>query len=423
MLVFVVAVTVAFGASFLCSICEAVLLSINHGQIEALSQKHPIAGRLLSSFKRNIDVPIAAILIVNTSAHTVGAAVAGATYGEVFNDRSLWLFTLLFTLFMLLFTEIIPKTVGVSYARELAAPVAFCIRALTFALKPLVVASEFISSKLRREGDNPVTSVEEIRYLTSLGRNEGIVGVPTASMIVGATLLRKMRALDVMIPRQKVTFLSGKDSREETKLKLTETEFSRFPFSPTSRLDDVSGVVLSRKLLFWMQDHPNQEVDWPSVTGDALIVPDSMRLDALLKTFQSERRHLAIVVDEFGSVEGIATLEDVIEEVIGEIDDETDEPIPGLSQQPDGSLQVRGGTDLRRVCFALGLEWSPELEVATMAGLVSERLGRIPVPGDVLEWRGYRLEVVVADERRARQVRITPLDETEPATASEGEGF
>ena len=417
-MVFLIAVTVALGASFLCSICEAVLLSINHAQIEALTQKHPMAGRLLSGFKRNVDVPLVAILIVNTSALTVGASLAGATFGHVFDRRDLWIFILVFTLCTLLFSHIIPRALGASHARLFAAPAAFCIRTFTFVLKPLVVASGFISRMLRSRKEEPASAAEQFRLLTAPGRNDGIVGGPTAGMIEGTTLLKKMRALDVMIPRQKVTFLSGKDSREETRLKLTDTEFSRFPFSPTPRLDDVSGVVLSRKLLFWMHDHPNEEVDWPSVTGDALIVPDSMRLDALLKTFQSERRHLAIVVDEFGSVEGIATLEDVIEEVIGEIDDETDEPIPGLSRQPDGSLQVRGGTDLRRVCFALGLAWSPELEVTTMAGLISERLGRIPVPGDVVGWRGYRLEVLVADERRARQIRISPAADDEPDVVS-----
>ena len=411
MLLFFVAVTVALGASFLCSVCEAVLLSINHAQIESLTQKHPAAGRLLSGFKRNIDVPIAAILIVNTSAHTIGASIAGATFGDVFEGGSLWVFSIVFTFCMLVFAEIIPKTLGVSYARKLAPPAAFFIRALTFVLKPLVWISDRLSKTFRKGGMSPVTSVEEIRMLTSLGRNEGIVAAPTAGMIVGATLLRNMRAIDVMIPRQKVTFLSGKDTREETKLKLTDTQFSRFPFSPTSRLDDVSGVVLARKLLFWMQDHPGQEVDWPSVTGDALIVPVSMHLDSLLKTFQSERRHLAIVVDEFGSVEGIATLEDVIEEVIGEIDDETDEPLPSLSRQPDGALLGRGGTDLRRLCSELGFEWSPdELEVTTLAGLISELLSRIPVRGDVVEWRGQRLEVLVADERRARQIRIVPIE-------------
>jgi CBS domain containing-hemolysin-like protein len=409
MLLFLTAVSVVLVVSFVCSICEAVLLSINHAQIEALTRKHGAAGRLLSGFKRNIDTPIAAILILNTAAHTMGAAVAGATYSGVFGERSLWLFTVVFTLVVLLFTEIVPKTLGVSHASRLAAPVAFVIRLLTFALKPLVLISENLSSRLRGGRAVPVTSVEEIRLLAALGRNEGIVGVRTADMIVGATLLRNMRAIDVMIPRPRVAFLSGVDSREAALRKLTETSFSRFPFSPTSELDEVTGVVLARDLLFWMHEHPVGEIDWPSVTSDALIVPESMRLNALLKTFQTERRHLAIVVDEYGGVEGIATMEDVLEEVVGEIDDESDEPDLGLRRHPDGSLHVRASTDLRRVSSALGLEWSPESEVTTLGGLITERLGRIPVPGDVLDWRGHRLEVLAADQRRAELVRIVPI--------------
>jgi CBS domain containing-hemolysin-like protein len=409
MLLFLTAVSVVLVVSFVCSICEAVLLSINHAQIEALTRKHGAAGRLLSGFKRNIDIPIAAILILNTAAHTMGAAVAGATYSDVFDERSLWLFTVVFTLVVLLFTEIVPKTLGVSHASRLAAPVALVIRLLTFALKPLVLISENLSSRLRGGRAVPITSVEEIRLLAALGRNEGIVGVRTADMIVGATLLRNMRAIDVMIPRPRVAFLSGVDSREAALRKLTETSFSRFPFSPTAELDEVTGVVLARDLLFWMHEHPDGEIDWPSVTSDALIVPESMRLNALLKTFQTERRHLAIVVDEYGGVEGIATMEDVLEEVVGEIDDESDEPDLRLWRHPDGSLHVEASTDLRRVSSALSLEWSPESEVTTLGGLITERLGRIPAPGDVLDWRGHRLEVLAADQRRAELVRIVPI--------------
>jgi putative hemolysin len=414
MWLFLIAVTVALVASFICSICEAVLLSINHAQIEALTQKHAVAGRLLSGFKRNIDVPIAAILIVNTSAHTIGAAVAGATYGEVFDENTLWLFTLVFTLFMLLFTEIVPKTLGVAHANLLATPVAFAIRLLTFLLKPLVWVSELLSSALRGGRSVPVTSVEEIRLLVALGRNEGIVGVRTAGMIMGATLLKNMRAFDVMIPRPDVTFLSALDNREETERKLRDSEFSRFPFSPTAELDDVSGIVLSRKLLFWMHEHPEAEIDWTSLCDETLIVPESMRLNVLLKTFQAERRHLAIVVDEFGGVEGIATLEDVIEEVVGEIEDESDVPVARLWRRPDGSWHVTAGTDLRSVCSALQLEWLPEAEITTLGGLIGERLGRIPAPGDAIDWRGYRLEVLAANQRRAELVRIVPLEDMTP---------
>jgi CBS domain containing-hemolysin-like protein len=409
MFIFVTAICVALVVSFICSMCEAVLLSINHAQVEGLKQRHGVAGRLMAGFKRNIDVPIAAILILNTTAHTIGAAVSGATYSDVFDERTLWIFTILFTLVMLLFTEILPKTLGVSFASRLAAPVAFVIRTMTFLLKPLVVVSEYMSRHLRGSQILPITSVEEIRLLASLGRTEGSFGIRTADMIVGATMLRKMRALDVMIPRRRVAFLSGTETRDEVLKTMREMEFSRYPFSPTAELDDVSGVVLARDLLFWIYEHPENQIDWPSVVSEALVVPEGTLLEDLLKTFQSSQRHLAIVVDEFGGVEGIATLEDVIEEIVGEIEDESDEPVARVWRHPDGSIDARGGIELRRVCSMLGMDWSPEGEVTTIGGLVTEQLGRIPVVGDMLEWRGYRLEVLAANPRRAELVRIVPL--------------
>jgi CBS domain containing-hemolysin-like protein len=408
MVIFFTAVCVALVVSFICSMCEAVLLSINHAQVEGLKQRHKVAGRLMSGFKRNIDVPIAAILILNTTAHTIGAAVSGATYSDVFDESTLWLFTIIFTLVMLLFTEIVPKTLGVSFAGRLAAPVTFVIRAMTFALKPLVIASEYLSRHLRGSAA-PVTSVEEIRLLASLGRSEGAFGVRTADMIVGATMLRKMRAMEVMIPRRRVTFLSGTESRDEVLKTMRESEFSRYPFSPTSELDDVSGVVLARDLLFWMNENPGQEIHWPDVVGEPLVVPASTLLEDLMKTFQTQQRHLAIVVDEFGGVEGIATLEDIIEEIVGEIEDESDEPTLRVWRNPDGSIEARAGIELRRICTMLGMDWSPDGEVTTIGGLVSELLGRIPVVGDAVEWEGHRLEVLAANPRRAELVRIAPL--------------
>jgi CBS domain containing-hemolysin-like protein len=411
MTIFVTAICVALIVSFICSMCEAVLLSINHAQIEGLKQRHGVAGRLMAGFKRHIDVPIAAILILNTTAHTIGAAVSGATYSDVFDESTLWIFTILFTLVMLLFTEIMPKTLGVSFASRLAAPVAFVIRAMTFLLKPLVVLSEYLSRHLRSSEALPIVSVEEIRLLASLGRAESSFGVRTADMIVGATMLRKMRAMDVMIPRRRVTFLSGTDCRDEVLKTLRETGFSRYPFSPTSELDDVSGVVLARNLLFWMHEHPDQPIDWDNLVGEALVVPQGALLEELLKTFQSSQRHLAVVIDEFGGVEGIATLEDVIEEIVGEIEDESDEPVARIWRHADGSIDARGGVELRRICSMLGMDWTPEGEVTTISGLVTEQLGRIPVVGDHLEWRGYRLEVLAANPRRAEMVRIMPLAE------------
>jgi CBS domain containing-hemolysin-like protein len=144
MQVFIVAVTLALVVSFICSIFESVLLSISHAQVEVLVSKGKTSGRILKAFKERIDIPISAILITNTAAHTIGTAVAGASYASVFDPESLWIFTLVFTVVVLLFTEIIPKTLGVAFAGQLAKPVALGIRALTIMLRPFVLASELI---------------------------------------------------------------------------------------------------------------------------------------------------------------------------------------------------------------------------------------------------------------------------------------
>lgn len=406
MLLFVTAVGVVLVVSFLCSIFESVLLSVTRPQIEVLARDGRRAGSLLTKFKENMDVPIAAILILNTAAHTIGAAVAGASYTAVFNPNTLWLFSIVFTLAVLLFTEIIPKTLGVSYAPVLAAPVAHGIRWLIVLLRPLVILSERISRSLRTDAEVPVTSPEEIRLLALLGRSEGVVGTRAAGMIVGATQLSHLRAHDVVLPREDVEFLAGTTSRDEALAMVRESGHSRFPYSPTGEIDDVTGVVLAKDLLYWLLLHEDTAVDWESVRQDALIVPESLPLPRLLRTYQDSQRHLAIVVDEYGSVTGIATLEDVLEEIVGEIHDESDQPANNIVERDDGTVQVQATVDLRKLSTALGIAWEPEGEASTVGGLVTETLERIPAVGDAIDWNGYRITVLRADRKRAKLLSV-----------------
>ena len=421
MILFIAAVTTVLCVSFICSFCESVLLSLGPAQTEALSQRHRRAGMLMSSFKRNIDRPIAAILILNTAAHTVGAAVAGASYVEVFDPDTLWIFTIAFTLAVLLITEIIPKTLGVTYSRLLSLPVTYAIRTMTLVLYPLVVVSERISRSLRGDQATPVTSVEEIRLLAALGRTEGVVGPRTADLIVRATHLRQLTAGDVMLPRQEVTWLSAGMSRREALNVVRESGYSRFPFTPGSDLEELSGVVIARELLFWAQDHPDEPLDWPALVREPIVVPESMPLTSLLRTLQEERFHLSIVVDEYGGVEGIVTLEDVVEEVVGEILDESDQPIEDVWPQDDGSFHASASVDLRKICSVLGLRWQPEDEVNTVGGLVTELLGRLPVRGDSVRWNGCHLEVLAAGPRRPELVSIRRLTEAELSAGDDEE--
>ena len=256
MLTFAMAVALALTGSFLCSIMESVLLSIGNADVEALVRDGKRSGQLLKRFKQRIDVPIAAILIVNTVAHTVGAAVAGASYENVFAPGTLWVFTVVFTVSVLLLTEIIPKTLGVTYARELANPVARGIQFLSVSLRPLVALSESISRTLRPHRKRLSTSAEEIRLLAGLARTEGAFGARTANMIVGATRLNQLCANDAMVPRQNVKFISGERTWAENLEVIRESGHSRLPFSTTDDLDHVAtGVVLAKELFFYAHAH------------------------------------------------------------------------------------------------------------------------------------------------------------------------
>ena len=416
MLLFITAVSVVLVVSFLCSIFESVLLSLTRPQVEVLVQSGKRSGRLLARFKENMDVPIAAILILNTAAHTVGAAVAGASYENVFDASTLWLFSIIFTFAVLLFTEIIPKTLGVTYATALASPVAFGINWLTTVLKPLVILSEKVSRSLRGDIEVPVTTPEEIRLLAMLGRSKGDVGDATAGLVVGATHLRHLQAHDVMLPREDVRFLSGEMQRQEAIDAIRRSGHSRFPFTPTRDLGDVTGVVLAKDLLYWLLSNDDETIDWSSLRRDALIVPPSVPLLQLLQNYQDNHRHMAIIVDEYGAVEGIATLEDVLEEIVGDIFDESDRPVRDTHELKDGSLIVRSRVDLRKLSAVLSVAWDPEIEASTIGGLVTDRLERIPVVGDAISWNGYRVEVLRADERRATLLRVEK-EEPEPENA------
>ncbi|MGI9330955.1 MAG: transporter associated domain-containing protein, partial [Gammaproteobacteria bacterium] len=210
--------------------------------------------------------------------------------------------------------------------------------------------------------------------------------------------------------------LSGERTQADNLEILRRSRHSRLPFSRTNELDQVSSIVLAKELFFQLEEHPNQPIDWEALLREPLIVPESKHLNSLLKDFKRHKRHMAIVVDEYGGVEGIVTLEDVLEEIVGEIMDESDVEIQDLWLRPDGSLEIVASIELRKVGEQLGLEWSSYGNISSAGGLVSELLGRIPVKGDAVDWNGFRFEVVSATQRRAERIRIRPI--TSPAGAA-----
>ena len=417
---FVLAVSSALIFSFLCSVCESVLLSVSRGYVEKLASTGSRAGKILKRWKRrDIERPIAAILILNTLAHTVGATLAGSSYQAVFPSDTVWIFSLAFTLAVLVFTEIIPKTLGVAFAQRLTGPVTMFVWVLTGIFHYALKATGALSRLLIGEHRKPVTSIEEIRLLAAIGHSEGDLGPRFAGLIEGAASLRDLTVHDVMVPRGGVVVLSGANTFEENLDVIRKSGHSRFPFSPTGDIDAVDSVVLAKELLFL--DHDSKEgdtFDWETLKKPLVVVVGSNNLDKVLRTFQEQRKHLAVVVDEYGGTQGVVTLEDILEEIVGEIEDETDRIEKQITRLQDGSLACRGLAEMRKLLRVLSLD--QKVEFVTVGGFVADLLGRVPAAGDTVDWQGYRFTVTKASARRAERVVVRKI-ENESESENEGD--
>ncbi len=420
MFTFVASVGLALVISFVCSISEAALLSVTHAQIQALGDSR--AGRMLQRFKREIDVPIAAILALNTFANTIGAALAGVSYGDLFGHETLFLFTVAFTIAILLFSEIIPKTIGAVHTSRVVVPVVYFVSVLVVVLKPVILLTRGLMRVLRGQ-DVPVTSLEEIRLLAALGKAEGALAERTAKMIEGAARLKELTASDVMVPRPATVLLSGKKTLEGNLSLVRGSGYSRFPYSREGQADSIDGIVLARDVLFALHLEPQGEVPargsgqggetaqalFDSLARPVDFVTEQTPLEDLLRHFQEKRSHIAVVVDEYGGTGGIVTLEDVLEEIVGEIQDESDRVDPFIIRRADGVLVCRGRAETRVVFDLLNI--TEEALSVSVGGLMAERLGRLPLQNDKIVVGRYEFIVQRATARRVERVLVVPIRE------------
>lgn len=415
MTTFLFAVGFALVVSFVCSISEAALLSVTHAQVQRLAGSR--SGRILHRFKREIDVPIAAILALNTGANTIGAAMAGASYEAVFGAGSLWPFTFAFTAAILLLSEIIPKTLGAVHTSRVIVPVVYFVSVLVTVMKPVIFVTRGLMRILRGKVQ-PVTSLEEIRLLAELGKTEGALAERTAKMIEGAARLKELTAYDVMVPRTASVILSGKKNLGENLERIRSSGYSRFPYSREGSADSIDGIVLSRDLLFALHGRgltgssgvdENAERVLDSLARSADFVTEQTPLENLLRHFQEKRSHIAVVVDEYGGTGGLVTLEDVLEEIVGEIQDESDRVDPFIVRRADGVLLCRGRAETRVIFDLLGI--TEEVDSVSVGGLMAERLGRLPVQSDRVRIQSFEFVVQRATQRRVERVLVLPLRE------------
>jgi len=324
MTLLIIFVLLAIGVSFLCSILEAVLLSITPSFVEGTEKERPGLAAKLRSLRADIERPLAAILSLNTIAHTVGATGAGAQAALVFDDAGVGVFSALLTLGILVLSEIIPKTLGATYWRALAPFTVRVLPWLIIAQLPLVWMSQAITRLLTRGKTDAEVSREEITALTSAGQRIGVVEADETRVVANLFRLPEIEAREVMTPRTVIDHMPA-DATVDSVVKSRKTfQFSRLVITGDT-IDDVRGFVLTRELLLAaLRGETERKVS--DFGREIPRISETTDLDTLFDFLLDREAHIALVEDDYGGTAGLVTIEDVLETLLGmEIVDEHDE--------------------------------------------------------------------------------------------------
>ena len=323
MIVLLIYLAIALGFSFFCSIAEAVLLSVTTAYIRVLRVKGRPSAQLLHALKHDIDAPLAAILSLNTIAHTVGAAGVGAQAAVVFGSNSLGVTSAVLTLLILVFSEIIPKTLGTYFWRQLAPGIAYALKYLVIVMAPFVWLSRQLTRKIVVHPTLKGFSREEFAAMAELGKQEGELGEQEAEILENLFKLRDTRVEDIMTPAPVIFRLPASSTVEFYFSRHGDKRFSRIPIHDGDP-DKLVGFVLRSDLLL-AKARGNADSPLSTYRRELIGVPDKLSLLVAFDMFLNSRAHIMYVVNEYGVLKGVVTLEDIFETLTGlEIIDEGD---------------------------------------------------------------------------------------------------
>ncbi len=341
------------------------------------------------------------ILVLNVLA--AGAIIGGMALE--WGPGAFWAGLPMAAVLVILVSEIIPRSLSgrrpIRFAL-LSAPLLLRVHELVSALlSPLVHLEDFLDRRNGDEGESPVE--REVRELTEIGRREGVVGEEEHLLVERAFRLDELVAWNVMTPRVDIFALKESLALREVIDDLAEVPYSRVPVYGTS-VDDITGILYVREAYAHYVSGKG-EAPLREIAQAPMFVPGSLSLTGLLKEFQARRTHMGIVADEFGGTDGLVTLEDVLEELVGDIEDETDVSDQPLIRISESEAVVDGGVDLREVNAALNVSL-PHLEHRSLNGFILEELGRVPRSGERVETPGLAIEVMDATETQVVRARI-----------------
>ncbi len=323
MLYLILVIIVLLAISFLCSILESVILSLTRPYIQHLLEKKSSSGKLLKKMKDDIDEPITAILTLNTISHTIGATVSGAIALQLFGSRWMALFSAILTLLILIFSEIIPKTLGAYYWKGLSPASAYILRFLIILLKPVVIPVNSLSKLISRGKPSNGMSKGELVNFLKLGYLQGVIKPESYRIVDNIVKMEKMQIKEIMTPRTVVFWLPHDSTIDDIKKNKIELVFSRIPLYNTHE-NRVTGIVHRREVMRLVHKNASAK-SLSSISHRPLFVIETLSVFELLNIMISEKKQISVVLDEYSDYVGIISIEDLVETLLAiEIVDEYD---------------------------------------------------------------------------------------------------
>ena len=392
---------------------ETALMSLDKLRLKYLVEKRRRGAERLEALLAHPDRLLSAILVGNNLVNIAASVFATTLLVELYGDRGELLTILVLTPLLLIFSEVCPKTYAARYPEKLSFLVLRPIVAVMWLLTPVVWLvtglSRLLTRFLKGEEKRPLISEDEIRSIITVGEQTGVVAKEKRRMLHGVIELSQMRVRDVMIPRTEVVGVEVNEPFETVLPIVQQARHSRFPVFEGS-LDNVVGVIHSKDILNFIGK--TSAFSLRELARPPYFVPESKPIETLLQSFRRRHLHLAMVIDEYGGVEGIVTLEDIVEEIIGEIQDEYDVEEVLVRDLGPGRYLIDGSASLRTLNRRFKLKFSEE-HATTLAGLLLRTLGAIPQEGESCQVDGVVLTARKVVDRRVEAIEMQ-LPESPP---------
>lgn len=403
------------------SAAEIGFFSVNETRLKALAEAGGKRAALALQLRGNPQRLLSTIMIGDNLVNIGAASWATILTIRTFGSEAVAIATGILTFLLLIFGDIVPKTLAAKHAISVVLTMAYPVYWIEQVLSPVLFALEpMIAAITGGKGLTvPFVTEEELKIMLDVGGKAGVIETEEVKMIKNVFHLNDLTAEDSMTPRIYVFALDGHLTLKEAREQLFASKYSRIPLFEGS-LDNTIGILYKTKALMELATG-HDGVQLKTIANPALFVPAGKPADDLMKQFQREKRHMAIVVNEFGGMMGLITLEDLLEEVVGEIMDETDLAVELIKRIGKNQILVHGRTEVRRINEFLKV--SLDEEANTISGLIQEQLGRIPEAGEEVRAGSCRLIVREADPKSIKSVQIVKEEKAGAPAESAGVGF